>query len=350
MKKITFGLATLLSGVAINSFAAFPAHSQSNTLTTTGVHVPYFDGGLTFGLAGLYLRSSTSEFLDYALISQYDDSNDRLSSAYRGVNPDHHLGYRVNIGYVFPGTGNDVNLSYTNYNNDKNDSTKGLNLFATELPERFLEANAKAKFKYQAVDLDFGQHINIGCNTQIRFFGGLRYADLESRFNTDYDVIPEVSEPELDHIDLHTTQKSEFHGIGPRFGVDTRYRLGHGFGVVGQLATALLVGESNNDHYDYDLVAHYKDDYDIKKGITYKFDDQTRVVPNLAAKLGLDYSYRFQNCNHTKVTLEAGYQVDHYFNSIDRLSVNAAQPEIRTTRSTIDTSFEGPYLGIQIHI
>jgi hypothetical protein len=350
MKKLTFGLAILLSGVAVNSFAAFPTNSQPNTLTHTGVNVPCFDGGLTFGLAGLYLKPSTSSGLDYALISQYDDSNGRWSSSYRSVNPDHHLGYRVNIGYVFPGTGNDVNLSYTNYNNDNKDSIKGSNLFATAFPERYLAANSKAKFEYQAVDFDFGQHMNIGCNTQIRFFGGLRYADLESRFNTDYlDVRPQVSEPELDHINFYTTQKSEFHGIGPRFGVDTRYRLGHGFGVVGQLATALLVGESNHNQYDYDLVAHYNSDYDIKEGVAYKFDDQTRVVPNLTAKLGLDYSYRFQNCNHTKVTLEAGYQVDHYFNSIDRLSVNAAQPEIRT-RSTIDTSFEGPYLGVQIHI
>ncbi len=38
-------------------------------------------------------------------------------------------------------------------------------------------------------------------------------------------------------------QKSDFNGIGPRFGLTGDYHLGGGFGIIGSLSTSLLVGE-----------------------------------------------------------------------------------------------------------
>ncbi len=48
----------------------------------------------------------------------------------------------------------------------------------------------------------------------------------------------------LDTVDF-VDEDGDFHGIGPRAGVDAKYNLGYGFGIVGEAAGELLVGTSN---------------------------------------------------------------------------------------------------------
>ena len=98
------------------------------------------------------------------------------------------------------------------------------------------------------------------------------------------------------------------------------------------------------------MVDEVVDEELASKNAGFRHPEDTRVVPNLTAKLALDYSYQFCNCRHTKVVIQAGYQVDHYFNAIDRLGLVAADEAALNTRHTIDTSFDGPYIGIQVNV
>jgi Legionella pneumophila major outer membrane protein precursor len=325
IRKITLGLTILLSGFAVNSYAKSPLD----------VSVPCYNGGFTFGLAGLYLRPS-STLDDNSIILAQSDSVDATRSTqvtFENIKPDFDWGYRVNMGYVFPGTGNDVTLTYSSFNHGESRSL-------TTETAYFEQANEK--FNYQTVDLDLGQHIDIGCRSHFRFITGLRFASLETKLNTKYSEnmmhIPEVPDPARS---WDVNQYSRFRGIGPRFGSDFEYILGSGFGIVGQATGALLVGDFKNTFSELDVIP----DGDNDNTVVFH-PSRTRVVPNLNAKLGLNYNYQFYNSTHTKLTVEAGYQVDHFFNAADRV----APLDVINTTQTIDTSFAGPYVGIQIHL
>lgn len=349
MKKIMLGMALVLSGITTNSFAL--------PKTSCDVNVPCFNGGLTFGLAGLYLRPSTSE-IDYALV--YPTITESTNGSVKSVDPDYDWGYRVNVGYMFPCTGNDVSLTYTNFKSSDKDAvtlTTGQVLFSTLTPfvfgaDEFIgtSSNAKTTFEVQAVDLDFGQHLSLGCNTRMRFTGGLRYARLDTQLDVNHiaTALFDTDGP-MDRLVLNSKQNSRFQGVGPRFGTAIDYNIGHGFNVIGEATGALLIGHVKSDYTEHAVITEgtvVEDD----AFAGYKYSEDTRVVPNLTAKLGLGYNFQFNNCSQTKFTIEAGYQVDHYFNATDRLGgVGISQPEMRT-RHSIDTSFAGPYVGLQVHI
>ncbi len=463
MKKLTVGIAVLLSGYAANSFAALPTGVSSKC----DVSVPNYCGGFTFGLTGLYWRPSTPH-LDYALTYPTLDVDPTggflfTNGRYHSVDHDYDWGFKANIGYVFPCSGNDVNLTYTHWDNDHQHNVDDFAFlypsigspffgpagafaapfvfpaalaitgtatvggvpftFATPVaapgtlvdvvfdPADLVGVSARSKFENHTWDLDFGQTINIGCNFRLRWFGGLRYTHLEHDLDVTHDfaAVGTIVFPTV--LDVATTlvsptlvavagtittlvpvfnfdatlrdvvhQKSDFNGIGPRFGFDASYHIGGGFGAVGSLSTSLLVGEHEatfSERIDTTgtiTVNTALTVVDIVSGgvvadpvvvdptavvatpalpvevVSFKHPDETRVVPNIDAKLGLDWTYQFCNCSRTKLTIEAGYMVSHYFNAIDRLSeVGAFAPEFRS-RQTIDASFDGPYVGVQVNL
>lgn len=458
MKKITIGLAALLSSYAANSLAALPGTSSC------AATVPVSNcGGFIFGLTGLYWRPSTPH-LDYALAYPvFDTAAGTIftNGRYHSVDHKYDWGFKANIGYVFPCSANDVNVTYTHWDNDDDDHIRDFpfifpsisaaffpggafpaafvttapivvtgdaivtpipGTFAADIPTGtpfvFLfdegdltEVSARSNFENHTWDLDFGQTINVGCNFSLRWFGGLRYTRLEHSLDVTHDFAATgtVVGPTLTPVitvafgaalvtivgtlipvfDVTATlrdivnQKSEFDGIGPRFGFDASYHFCGGFGIVASLATSLLVGETESTFSErvetagvatLDLGATFVGIPDLGTTVvtvvdltgpvgllpiapvepltlfSYKHPDETRVVPNIDAKIGLDWTYQFCNCSHTRVSVEAGYMVSHYFNAIDRLSeVGAFDPELRS-RHTIDASFDGPYVGVQVNL
>ncbi len=332
IKKITLGLTLLLSGFTVNTFAA-------TAKSPIDVSVPCYNGGLTFGLAGLYLRPSSTG-LEYSLTSQdVGNKNPIIQSTIDSINPHYDLGYRVNIGYVFPGTGNDVSLTHTYLNH----RTKRAGVIKVDDEIAEMEVDAKARFKYLASDYDFGQHVDIGCRAHLRLLTGLRLAKIDSNYHA-------LGKGKSNFVDPSVTstgeinQSSRFLGIGPRFGSEFEYELGSGFGLVGQATGGLLVGKFKDTVTDHFLLGDV--DHPILEETHINiYNGHTRVVPNLNAKLGLNYSYQFCNPTRTKLTIEAGYQVDHYFNSTGRTS------NIESFRQrAVDTSFDGPYVGLQVHL
>jgi hypothetical protein len=289
-------------------------------------------------------------------------------------------------------------------------------------PEDIREIHAHSRFENNTWDLDFGQAINVGCNFRLRWFGGLSYARLKhtlevttefeaegvkvhlppifvaSKDHNDASALP-VSQAPSDKIifpvmDVTATlrdtahQKSDFHGVGPQFGFDATYHLGGGFGVIGTLSTALLVGQVHSHFHERmefageatvdlsttilpeDLIASLdkppkppveekpitlervvgpaSEPVEPFRILSFRHPHEQRVVPNIDAKLGLDWTYQFCNCSRSKLTIEAGWLVSYYFNAIDRLSaLEAIAPETRP-RHTQSIGWDGPFVGVQV--
>lgn len=381
MKKLSLSLSLLLSGIPCISYAQ-PHHWFD-------VSVPRCEGGLTIGLTGLYLRPSVPH-LDYAESFPNIDftaTNPVIfgDGAYHSVDPEYDFGFEVYVGYEIPCTGNEIRLAYRRLDTDDHDSLVAPAILSAFTSDTFLnggsaldfngentsKARSRAEFDYDVADLEFAQRILIGCHTDVRFFGGLRYANLDHHFDVEFvserliDIIPVDS-----NLVLTIEQQNHFNGIGPRFGTDINYGIFNGFGIVAHSAAALLVGEQDSAiHLRETIRSTFGSSQPIFNEDVARFQhpDETRVVPNLELKLGLAYTTQFCRCR-SKLTVEAGWLVDHYWNTIDRLAnqdfsngmVAVTQATILDSRQnlnsslrsrqSLDTSFDGPYLSIKVVI
>src|SRR5260370_1076345 len=129
----------------------------------------------------------TNSDLDFATSSPSLSSTSTTSSV-STVNPDYDFGFRVGLGYVFPDSGNDVQASWTHFDNSYNDNSdygqgttivtkngRSDTLFAGETAD----ASSNANFRYDAIDLDIGQYLSVGTRLTTRLFAGLRYAHIQ---------------------------------------------------------------------------------------------------------------------------------------------------------------------------
>jgi hypothetical protein len=267
--------------------------------------------------------------------------------------------------------------------------------------------SATSLFKNDTWDLDFGQTMHIGSSFSLRYFGGLRYSYIRHEFNVTHNLpiagtlpalpflvdflafVPEEIPAQgllVPFIDVTETvtdatqQRSIFQGVGPRLGIEANYHLGGGLGLVGKLSAALLVGRIESKFTErlqgtLDSVSLAAGS-EIVAGVTaaglplpsviltpttlpgvavfpmpilsFKNPEYSRVVPNIDAKLGLDWCFECCNCSRLKVTIEAGYYISHYFKAIDRLTgAEIITPEL-SGNHTINASFDGPYAGVQV--
>jgi len=300
MKKLT--LSVIAAGLATVSaaYAATPTGSAPFQVT-----VPNLKAGPSFTLEGLFLRSTNSD-LEY---QQTNDINGNTQS--HTLTPGYGLGFGVGMGYVFPESGNDVQINWQHFNHSTTTDPVG---------DASSSKSSDGTFKFDTIDLDVGQYLDIGTRFQTRLFAGLRYAALKQ------DVSNTTLTAATDFSDASSSVEdnvSKFTGIGPRLGVDATYHINNSFGVVSHLATGLLIG---NVDYDQTTTA-------TTGNSTITTDTQTRVVPEFDAKLGFDYTVPFKD-QASNMTVEAGYQVTQYVDAID------------SQNSTGGIGFNGPYLNL----
>jgi hypothetical protein len=310
MKKLTLAVATIGLTTSLNVFASAPTGAQPFQVV-----VPDVKSGFDFTLTGLYLRPTADNSQLFYATTTTGGFNNHYNEP--GYSPAFGLG----MGYTFKNSGNDVRLNWTHLNSSDDDSTSG----HVNVPVNALNgtANSTVKFKYDAVDLDFGQYLSMGTHLQTRWFAGARFAQITQDQNALY-----TGE---ERPNATATNSSKFTGIGPRFGVNSNYYLGHNFGFVAQFAGSLLVGSVESNAALNDVSASAIDN-----------PSQSRVVPALDGKLGLDYSKMMHNGSN--FTVEAGYQVSEYFNAAD--TVNASTE----ATSSSNVGFDGPYLSVKYKI
>jgi hypothetical protein len=163
-------------------------------------------------------------------------------------------------------------------------------------------------------------------------------------------------------------EESDFSGIGPLAGIDASYYMGLGIGAVAHADAALLIGSidvkstilaSNNSSLTVDN--NGTTNASSVGVFNYENDSTRRVVPVTDLKLGLDYTYMFNNAANSDLTFEMGWQASEYFNAIDRLATSSSVPilgdatgllgssQILST-STSSLGIDGPYASLTLHV
>lgn len=355
MKRLSIALAAIGLSASVGAFAALPAATDP-----TVVNVPQYPGGFFIGVTGYYLQASdTNGDLDYAAINT--GTSPSFGSELKNIDPGYDWGWGANIGYIFPNTGNDVNLSYFHLDTDDSSSVTGTNLDIinpfTTAPSTFgsdwVSAKAKAEYDINQADLTAGQFINVGCRLILHPFTGLRWTSLDREITGTF-VGNTGTTPSTANEIIRTKEESDYWGIGPIFGADASYYIAYGFGAVGHFDTAVLFGNIDDVKTNFTYQTNPKS---ATTGLFFgnKTDETTRVVPVVDAKLGLDYTYLFYNNANSDLTLEVGWQFTNYFNAVDRVLVTVAGSSDSTTTATIaerktsDVSLSGPYVSLVFH-
>lgn len=329
-KPITLALAMI--GLSATAFAGAPGNNMVAP-TGTPVIAPDSMGTWSFGLEALYMQSNTN--FQYA-----DTGNSTLLGGSGVINNESvtnewNWGVEGDISYMFPGSSRDVSASYTHLNLDGNDSVSspanvsgvvGLSGPVTD----YDSAKGTSDQTLNAATLTFGQLLTVGDRLSLHPFGGLAYADIDSTNKANYFT--------LDNLTESYKGTSDFQGIGPRAGMDAAVHLGSGFSIVGTMAGDLLVG-SMDSKFNFNQAL---------SGVTNQFknDSYTQVVPELDAKLGIDYMYAFNP--NTSMNVQLGYQVVNYFNAESQDTFDSVITN--STNNTNDFDYNGPYLRLQLNV
>lgn len=299
-------------------------------------------GGFYVSATGAYVRPSESG-LGLATGSwQYNGDNGSIVSRGDPIDTDHDWAGGLKLGYDFCGSANTLELSYFHLDTSNsayhdladNPISFGsiffpnvffdlpLPGFATE-PHLVYELNQVTFLAKHGFEEKCGQFT-------LTPMLGLRWAELEHDYRFD-----------TGHV------YSKFNGFGPVFGLDGSWGFMKCFSLVGRFDYSPIIGKirSNSRRIDSDGESYFTSP---------KAD---RIVHNLNAKLGVDYTYTF--CDQQQATFELGWQASQYLNATDILRgnyrVNSGNPNIPLVVQRIlgiesnTFSFQGPYLEAMWH-
>ncbi|WP_298625598.1 Lpg1974 family pore-forming outer membrane protein [uncultured Legionella sp.] len=291
-------------------------------------------GGLYAGVTAYYVKPSETG-LGMVSDSWLYGGSGNLTALSKPFDPPHKWAGSVKLGYNIPMSANNIEASYlfldnkTHAINDFSDGSIGFGsvLFpnTTLPPTPGFVSDAYLSYKVNQVDLKAGRkYSDVSSAFFIRPSLGLRYAELKHSLT----------------FAAPGNMLSSFKGVGPMISVDSTYNLGHGFGLVGYFDYALIVGKIDSHSYLSLLGTNFN----------YSWPERDRIVNSITAKLGLDYSFNF--ANNSNVAIEAGYQVNEYFNSMDTIrgTIAFAPGDISRINGNETNSFgfRGPYISLTV--
>lgn len=303
---------TAVAVLALGSSAVF-AGTMGPVCTPGNVTVPCERTAWDFGGQALYLQPVYSGGLGYHGYT----TPDGVTRNYSDIDPSWAWGFKLEASYHF-NTGNDLNLNW--YHISKSNTDGFVGFFEDAVAP--LAGTIYYKPKWDAVNLELGQHVDFSENQNIRFHGGGTWSRIEhdgSYYNT--------------IIATSNAFESKFDGGGPRIGADYTFGMGNGFNVYANGAAALLIGHSK---WNTSGLTPYT--------ISPVNGSKTTLVPELEAKLGANYTYAMAQGD---LILDAGWMWINYFNAHHVIVANTAVGTVGGGVYDSDFGLQGPYFGLK---
>ncbi len=313
---------TAVAVLALGSSAVF-AGSMGPVCSAVNVTIPCEATAWDFGAKALYLKAETG---DNSGFSPVIDTANVIDHA-----PNYKWGFEVEGSYHF-NTGNDLNINWYHLSNSSSASigaqpaTSFTSLFGIETTT-VNSASLSLDPKWDAVNIELGQHVDFDSNKAIRFHGGAQYARLTNNIDSASDVNFALASTAVPVTVAGFTQAQDYHhtynGFGPRVGMDLGYDWGNGLGIYANGATAILAGtRSFSDSYTDNLTNS------VSTSLS-----RTAIVPVMDAKLGATYTYAMAQGD---LTLDAGWMWVNYFNVRSNVEGDVS-----------DFGLQGPFVGLK---
>lgn len=305
---------TAVAVLAFGSSVAF-AGTMGPVCTPGNVTVPCESQAWDVGIQALYMNVYLND--DYAYpYSSSSVSGTTFTETHHEAGPDWGWGFKLEGSYHF-NTGNDLTVNWYHLNDNENTtSIRSAVDFDTDRLEYRVDP------RWDAVNVEMGQHADFGMFKDIRFHGGLQYARVEVA-NTIRGFVGTGTGTQV----INGVAKSKFSGVGPRVGADYSYNFGNGLAIYANGAAALLVGDSDADSR---ITQNF-----FGSSTNVQTGSRTTVVPELEAKIGGKYTYAMAQGD---LTLDAGWMVANYFNAITN-PLSFADDS--------DFAVQGPYVGLK---
>ncbi|MDF1677787.1 MAG: Lpg1974 family pore-forming outer membrane protein [Legionellaceae bacterium] len=320
---------TAAAVLALGSSAVF-AGTMGPVCSAVNVTVPCESTAWDVGGRALYLQPVFSGGgYSYAAIND--------NGRFVDYNNNWGWGFMIEGSYHFE-TGSDANLNWYHFSRSASKSYSvtnagGIgNLVAVSAATT---GTINTDPKWDAVNLEFGQHVDYGEKKNIRFHGGVQYARIANTTTLDATIVGSVTSslitaPISGTYTASFQRKPTYNGFGPRVGADMDYEWGNGLGVYANGAMALLAGSSKVSN-------SYTDNQGSQ--LTTSASKST-ISPELEAKLGLKYDYAVAQGD---LTLDVGWMWVNYWNVTQSVAgigpVTAAQEG--------DFGVQGLYFGLK---
>ena len=162
---------TAIAVLALGSSAVF-AGGMGPVCTPGSVTVPCEATAWDVGLYALYLQPTYDADLGYV----YGNYQNGTHTTYRDFDADWGWGFKLEGSYHFS-TGNDFNVNWTHYSDT---TTNNYLMGYAAFPHTDIVSN---KAQWDAVNFEFGQHVDFGEHKNIRFHGGAQYAGVKNTLN-----------------------------------------------------------------------------------------------------------------------------------------------------------------------
>ncbi|MDI9819231.1 Lpg1974 family pore-forming outer membrane protein [Legionella sp. PL877] len=316
---------TVIATLLLGSGCGF-AGTMGPVCAPGNVTVPCESTAWDFGIQALYLKS----LYNNNDLSAYNIGSASGTRIFEALNYDFEWGFRVEGSYHF-GTGSDLNLNWTHWRDDNSlrlappAARAAVDLTASLLTRLYADA------KLDAVNLEWGQHVDFGEHKNIRFHAGLQYAALGTHLTLERTTSGATGFLADSNGTVAITDKFEQNALGPRVGADLSYDFNSGFSLYGNVAAALLVGQNR-----------YSNNAPVNALNRPVHSSYTSLVPELEAKLGGKYTWGMGQGN---LTVDAGYMVVNYFNAFHQSDL--LLDTIQRIRNDIDFGLHGPYAGVK---
>lgn len=319
--------------VALLSSSAVFAGTMGPVCTPGNVTVPCERTAWDFGVQALYLQPALSAGNGYDFYSTNIDG----VRHYHDFDPDWGWGFKLEGSYHFH-TGNDLNVNW--YHMNKKTNNHFGDFFLTAFDPTLLGSSLSTRYepKWDAVNVELGQHVDFSEWKVIRFHGGVQYARIEhdytANLTTPFGFTPITGVVPGTPFRLFSAE-TKFNGFGPRVGADMSYNLGNGFAVYANGATALLIGQGK-----------FRSAFGLVPALVTPFGfpgngSKTTMVPEMEAKLGAKYTYALAQGD---LTLDAGYMWVNYWDA-NHVLVGHADGTFTARESNFALS--GPYVGLK---
>lgn len=308
---------TAVAVLALSSSAVF-AGSMGPVCSAVNVTVPCESTAWDFGARALYLQPGfTGGDYSYSAVNN-------ATGAYQDYNQSWAWGFFIEGSYHFS-TGNDANLNWYHIDKSSSRSLSGDFDFLSSGTTGNDSGTVYLNPKWDAVNLEFGQHVDFGENKNIRFHGGVQYARIANTAkvtgvnNTDGESFTHQAKP-------------TYNGFGARVGADMGYDWGNGLGIYANGAAALLAGTSK-----------VSNSFTDNTGLNLASSASTMtIVPELEAKLGLKYGYAMAQGD---LTLDVGWMFVNYFNPTQSIN-STGNVAGNSSVASGDFGLQGLYFGL----
>jgi len=258
--------------------------------------------------------------------------------------------YRANLGYNFPCTNYNVDLSYFHFKGSDNTAISNIRtpeqLFQSFLGGAYSTLDASEVQRIHQANVAFGKEYIVDDRLALQPNLGLGYANVIRNMNVNYTGLID-GPPGLTDSLLTGVEKSKYWGVGPTIGTSFSFSVYKCMNLEGTFGTGVLFGKikSRINALEKNVVANVTNTNTFNAN-----ENKFRAMPliNSQVALALQSTLPFACLD---VELKAGYELDYYFNVIDRINPNlgfVVNQNSFPVRQKSHLGLGGPFIKLEV--